>query len=242
MTIKDMHFEMELVLNVIGSDHYKKMQPIQKDVYLNKAQTWYIESFGFNKIRGGFDFSQQNKDMFSTLLIKDEPLITPTLIKSNQYLVKLDGLSKPYVHLTRSEAYCNNTPIKIGLVKSDDYAHVMSPSSLQKPSKLWKTAVGTLGYYDNSVSLVIDTDGEIDSVYVEYIKKPRDVFFGGYDTPSRYFDPANTSFYGTADDPVDSEISEHYHHLLVDIACYLISGSTNNQFLLQVLDKRINEQ
>jgi len=85
---------------------------------------------------------------------------------------------------------------------------------LRKPSLKWRRCVASIGKTNGNIgdsSLYVYTDGQfaVNSVRIEYIKKPVIVYFGGYNSLD--------GLYTTGDPQVNSDLPEQYHSLLVDM-------------------------
>lgn len=244
MNIHRMHREIDLRLQRLASSHDVDLLPVHKDEYLNQAQNWYIERFSESAQIEGFEATMQRKDMFSTLVVKtpDQPLVDLVAITAGkEYRYDLSNLKYRYAHWVRGSFPCDNDdPVKVWITTHDKLSVSISKSSHNRPSYKWKRTVGVFGSHEGNQNVYIHTDAVPGKLNIEYVKYPKDVFVGGYN--SLEFKKGDTTAYSLTSTPVDSEIPEQYHSLLVDIACYLIAGSTQNQFLLQFMQLNVAAQ
>lgn len=209
------------------------MTPAVTDDLISEAEIVLIERFAFrSKARIGFEVTTQMIDMFGNLLIKEEEIV-PILVKEGLYEVKLSALKYEYLHLARATAESEDCPdIKIIIKQHDDLAYALE-DAFQKPSRKWKRALGVFAKNSdkninkNSLYLYVDTNVVLKKIFVDYIRCPKKVFFGGYNSIEYLECKKNTpqaqctEYYSLSSAPVDSEINEKYHYLLADIVIEL---------------------
>ena len=99
----------------------------------------------------------------------------------------------------------------------------------RRPSDKWKRKVAVIEQSTNASvekSLFVYSESAVDNISLEYLRKPIEVYFGGYDSVE-YTNCINTGgtnctqyyhFSGIPSDPVDCDLPESYHNLVVDIA------------------------
>jgi hypothetical protein len=243
MTIKKMHQEFRFRFDRLNSNHKRDFLPHMIDDLLNDAQHSYIEYYyAGNSLRPplGFETTQQRIDMLSSIVEKNQPMLLPVDVIDGRYEFDLTKCMR-YKHLLRSYAKTDCGRILVNVVQHGDLTTVLS-DHMRKPSKRWKRLVGTLGANNMSMgnsSLYVYTEGylQIEGVYIEYIKEPVKVFFGGYD--SLEYLNGNTSAYNTNTSPINSELPAQYHTLIVDFAVKEASRSIEDVQRLQLRDEKI---
>jgi hypothetical protein len=250
MTIAEQHHQFKIKMNKLNSLHYEDLLPYQIDSKLNEAALFICNHWGeiFQ-----FGTSQFNKDLFGTSLVKypDQPNLSLHQVIDNQYEYKLSNLKYPYLHLDRAYVKCGNSVVPISIIRHDEQ-HKLN-DGYQKPSFKWKRLLGTIGKSSDSTntSLYIYSDVDLTNkeVRLEYVKLPRKVFFGYYDSVE-YLDCKKreqleyriedcNQYYKKTDVPVNSDLPISYHDLQVDVATWLTTGNTENQFLNQFLSNKI---
>lgn len=229
MIIQRMHNEVKLRYNKLNSNHKKDLPPALIDDILNEAQHIYIEIFyASNKekaYRYGFEATQQRIDMLDTLVVKPEERYKPVKLKNDVYELELSRLEYPYKHLVRAKARTNCGIVNITPIKHDAL-NVILEDAMRGPSKRWRRLISAQGKSTksdgSSIFIYSEPNFEIeDIISLEYIRRPRKVFFGGYNTLE--FIHGDQSAYNENTEPVNSELPENYHTVLVDIAVQELS-------------------
>ena len=250
MIISKMHWLFKDRFNRLDSNHYEDLTPARIDNRLQNAINFFVEHYAQSN-QLPFESTQSRLDMISTLVVRSEP-VQPTLISDNLYEVRLDNLSYEYKHLVRASIKCSDQDagiVSVRIIKHDDLTHSLN-DEFQKPNIAWKRVLGTIGKNtnnDNTSSLFIYTDGLIDTVYIDYIRKPVEVFFGGYNT-LEYLDCQNSGgvdcsqYNSNGDDPVHCDIAEGYHDLIVDFAVREAWRNIQSYNDVQILDNKIQSQ
>lgn len=245
MTIAKQHQEFKLRFNKIDSNHYQDLKPWQIDSFLNQASLFIVENYGE---LNNHEFTQVNKDVLGSLVIKypEQPEVVPFAVKDNQYEYRLDTLKYEYHHLVRVYIYCNRLIIPVSLIKHDDQLKLND--SYQKPSFKWKRLPAVIGKSSTvegkSLYVYSDVDLEKKKLRIEYIKFPKQVYFGGYDSIEFIDCEKNNGadcgqFYNTGDLPVNSDLPESYHDLQVDIAVMLAANKIENINLLNLVQNKL---
>lgn len=198
MAIANDHYHFKLLYNKWDSQHKRDLNPAEIDEILNKAQDIYIEQTysGFNSKQVGFENTQQRIDDLSHLVIKCPSNIQQELSPSLSTLkniskFNLEDLQFPYLHLIRANANLRRssdnctTSGEVMIVQHDDLNRILK-DTFKQPSFNWKRVVGVFGRSGTSAtdlsSLYIYTDDtfSVDSICIEYLKKPDRVSIGGY--------------------------------------------------------------
>lgn len=252
MIIAKQHHEFKIRMNKLNSLHYEDLLPYQIDSKLNEAALFICNHWGE---LSEFGKSQFNKDLFGNLLVKypDQPKLVLHGTTDNQYEYKLLDLKYPYLHLDRCYVQCGTNIVPVSMIQHDQQ-HKLN-DKYQKPNFKWKRLLGLIGKSSdsNNTSLYIYSDVDLTNkdVRLEYVKYPKKVFFGGYDSVEyadcrrrKALDDLNSvedcnQYYKRTDAPVNSDLPASYHDLQVDVAVWLTTGSTENQFLNQFSQQKI---
>lgn len=251
MNIAKQHLEFKIRGNKIDSNHVIDLKPYQIDSFLDNAALFICNHWGeLTRFQG----TQFSKDLFGTLLVKwpDQPEMLPSRSDVGQYEYDLSKLKYDYFHLDSVYIKCGNTIIPITIDENNN-KHKLN-DSYQKPSFKWKRLSGTLAKsLGGETSLYVNSDVSLDDdskkLRIEYVKYPKKVFFGNYDSieyidcRKRFVNPSLSDcsqYYKSTDDPVDSELPKAYHDLQVDIAVWLATGKTENQLLNNFISQKIS--
>ncbi len=250
MIIAQQHQLFKLRVNKVNSLHYEDMLPYQIDAKLDEAAIFICQHYGEF---GNFNSTQFNKDLFGNLLVSypDQPELTNPIISDEKYEYVLDNLKYEYLHLDSAYVKCGKSYIKVALFTGDE-KDILN-SSYNRPSFKFKRLCGKVAKSSQSqkTSLYIysDVDLTTKAVRLEYIKYPKKVFFGYYDSlnfidckkreSSGFRVEDCNNYYKIGDAPVNSEFSESLADLQVDIAVWLTTGKTENQFLNSFISQKI---
>ena len=241
MNIARQHWEFKLRFNKLNSNHKVDLNAAKIDSLLNQAPIWLIQNYG-----QVFEKYQFLKDMFATLVVKypEQPEVSVFNSQDGVYEFKLNTLKFPYFHHVKSYVKCGDNYIFVSIIKHDEGKKLTS--FYTKPKFKWGRMLGEIGRSSDSSgqSLYVYSDKQLTKLKIEYIKQPKEVFFGAYNSIEYIHCERNNGsnceqFYSTNDDPVDSEISSQYHSFQVDVAVYLASGKTENVNLQQLLGNNL---
>lgn len=251
MNIQEMHYEFKVRANRLDTQHYQDLNPYTIDSLLNNAQMYFMEHYAYVS-RLPFESIQSRIDMLSNLVIgyPEQPELNPVLIDSSSvttYELKLENLKYDYAHLVRAYVNSNCGVVNIKLIPINNLNRMLT-DALQKPSAKWRRLLATIRKTSDDVnpSLYIYSEPSliVQGVRLEYIKNPKEVFYGGYN--SIKYDTCIASsgincqqYYNVSTQPVDCEISETYHSLIVDIAVREFTRYTDNINKLQAIDNKI---
>lgn len=224
MIIQRMHHEIKLRYNKLNSNHKKDLPPALIDDIINDAQDIYVEIFysgnNLKQYKLGFEVTRQRIDMLSSLVEKPVNSLIPIELREGLYEIPFSMLKSKYKHLIRAYSKTNCGIVNIQPIQHDDLNKILN-DPLRGPSKTWRKLISATGRStddgDNS-SLFIYSEPNFNvlEVWLEYIKQPRRVFFGGYN--SMEFIQGDMSSYNEEDNPINSELPENYHTVLVDLA------------------------
>lgn len=232
MDINSMHFDFKVKLDKVDSQDRRNFLPAETDWFLNEAQLIYVKRrYGINnKYNRGFEEIQKRTDDLKSLHIKSpttiQPGLTPTIVNSGVYEAKLNNLSYDYLLFTRGTADitkdgCGSKSfISLSDTEHDDLNNTLGNNHYD-PSFEWGVIPIVFSKTDDSsvtessIYLYTNNNFSIDKVYIDYIKMPKRVFFDGYDSLDGQ--------YISGQGQVDSELPEHTHNEIVDLAVYLAS-------------------
>lgn len=220
MLIQQLHYELKLELNKIDSNDRPDLLPAEIDAYLNRGiWRWFVSRYGSEKPKKGFETNQLRISNLASLHVKSPELqvaITPTSLGSGIYEVKLSSLTYDYFVLTRArtditKSNCTHSKDTVKIVETDDDNTIR----FLKPSFIWKRVNARFGKSSDGTanqSIYFDTgsDFTISSVYLDYIKKPNQVFLGTYDRTNIGLGSALTA--------VECDIDSNFHYEIVSMA------------------------
>lgn len=242
MNIQRMHSEVKLRYNKLNSNAKPDLPKQFIDDYLNNAQDEFIRicyaSNNSKKFRLGFEATQQRIDLLSSIVIPEEQLAV-TLFKTNVYKASLNSLTKSYRHLIRLYANTSCGKIECIPVKHEDIDNYLRNENT-KPSAVWRRCLYVIASDgSNNPCIYLYTGGEftITNVILSYIKEPKKVFFGGYNTLE--FLNGDTTAPSTITAPIDSELPLTSHDFIIDIAVQLISRSLEDINQIQITEDKI---
>lgn len=227
MNIARMHAEIKLRFNKLNSNFKQDLPPAYIDDILNSVIFYYVENFYHGnasslKYKIGVEVTQQRIDMFANLVESpDQPLtVLSENTTLNRYTFDLAELQPPYMHMLRVFAITDCGVVNFKPSQHDDI-NVTLNDKLTKPSRGWKRGVYKLvSSPTNSQKSAIQvyTAGEytISDLYIEYIRCPRKVFYGKYDTLE--YKNGDETAPNKNSEPIDSDISDKYHDVIVDMA------------------------
>jgi hypothetical protein len=249
MNIQEMHYEFKVRVNRLDTQHYQDLPPHNIDNLLNNAINHFVEHYAYaNKLP--FEVTQSRIDMLSNLVIgqPEQPTLIPTRVSSNSFEVKFSQLAYPYAHLVRASVNSNCGVVNVKLIPME-FLNRMLNDAMQRPSFRWRRLLGTIrkSSTEQDASMYIYTEPafELTGVNIEYIKQPAKVFFGGYNTVEydacveRGLDNCS-QYYSIATLPVDCDIADMYHSLIVDIAVREYGRYTENAGKFQLQDNKIS--
>lgn len=241
MTIIEQHYDFDLKIDKVASFAKENFNVAEKDWLLNEAQDVFVKQrmTGHNPHGTGFEFNQKRIDDLSTIHIKfpEQPGITPSLV-SGVYEVTLSSLVHPYLKFTRGQVdvvqdNCPNKKVSLREMQNDDLNDSLDDPYAQSSLKdgvLFNFGKSSLTTAQSSIYLY-PGDLTLGDVYIEYLKQPRQMFYGGYD----YID-------GTPTTQVDCELPEHTHIEIVDIAVAIAAGIIEHPTYVQLKQQKVFQQ
>lgn len=223
MNINELHYQFKIGVDKVDSLKTRNFLPAEIDWLLNEASLIYLRQ-EYSPPQG-FEVTQRNIDNLGTLVIKspstDQPGIPviPVIGNNGCYEGKLNQTEYPYLFMVRmrvraTKTGCGTRNIEVRQIQHDDLTKVLR-SPFEGPSFDWyrvpaifAKAQGFEGV--SSVYFYTNEDFSIDLMYPEYIKLPRKVFFGGYNSLDGQ--------YITSDPQVTLDFPEGIHRKIVDLA------------------------
>jgi len=248
MTIDRIHQEIKFRWNKMNSNHKKDFPSAYLDDSINKVTDDYVEIFysGNNskQYKFGFEVNQQRIDMLQTLIARNSDgtmLSYPAVqLSTGEYAVDLSTFDPKYRHFLRAyvvPSECTNKKIPVTITRLNDLDTKLDDDGT-KPSLAWKRCLGSIK--SNNLILYTGTDFTISEVYIEYLKNPVKVFYGGYNTLE--FESGDTMAYQSGSPQVTSDLPETYHDLLVDMVVQYLSQVLEDGNKFQLQEKTILNQ
>ena len=235
MTITQVHSIFKERFNRLASDYHEDLSPYQIDRFLNDGM------FELMQLTARNEQSTKHTNLFASIIYTDT--VTPTVI-NNTYRAPIDNLMFPFYEYKRVVAKTNCGDVNVQL---ETYGRIgdLLKDAFSKPSKKWKRLLATTqqplsGGTDREMVIYSEEGFIVNTVEITYVRYPKDVFFGGYDTPD-YLECVNSN--GTNCDQYDNQntprrtidIHENYHTLFIDYAVQeaLRSLGLGNEFALR---------
>lgn len=248
MNIQDAHYTVRQLVNKIGSQYSAGLVPAIIDWALNRATLIVLKRKYKFEEGEGFELDQEAKDNLSSLYVRspqEQPALVPTLAGDKYgavYEVKFNNLKYPYIHLIGATAKITKSgcgskyrgvteenrnvldSILIDPHKKSDFKWGKVICDLGKDSTtLTETSLGLPG----SMYIYSCDDFVVDEVQIDYLKLPREVFFGGYNTV--------TGTYVAADSPVGFDFGgQDMHEEICRTAATVITVGLQDPQLLQI--------
>jgi len=236
MTIVEQHYDFKLKIDKVDSQSREDFNVAEIDWLINEARNVAVK----RRHRLGFELNQKRVDDLSTIHIKHplQPDLALTDLGDGVYELPLASLAFDYLFFTRGEvevidANCDPNP-RIGLraIQNDDLDFTLD-DPFNEASKLnlipynfGRSSAGTgrsMYIYAGTLTLGI--------ARLEYLKVPQKTYFGGY----TYID-------GSTPAQTNSELPEHMHSEVVDIAVQIAAGIIEHPTYVQLKSQKVFEQ
>lgn len=243
MSIQKLHWLVKERYNKLDSNHYRDLTPMELDQAIQDGTFQFIERVALIE-------DQPRFDMIANLLIvaPEQGALTPMTSENDVYQFDLDELEYDYYHYKRAYVNTDCGLVKVELIGSGRLSDVLL-DQFSKPSRKWRRLVGTIAKNSerDSFSLYVYSEPgfTVDSLYLEYIRQPAKVFYGGYDT-IEYLECVAagnsdcSAYYSASSDPVDSDIDETYHTLIADYAVRELSRILKDVQSFQLQTEKTN--
>lgn len=237
MDIASFHYQFKLSKDRIDSLAKQDFNKAEIDWLLHEAQLILVKTRfnAHNTKNTGFENTQKRIDDLSTLVVKYplQPALTPTEIEPGLYELELSSLLYTYLHYIAGKATievdtdCLKTaPLKF--FQHDDYINALrdpfnSPSLEFIPFNFGRSSSGSgTSIYLYSGDLIIT------EVKLDYLKYPARMFYGNY-----------TFIDGVIYPPTTSELPEHLHQEIVDVACQIAALNIESPEYIQLKSQKV---
>lgn len=236
MDIASFHYQFKLSKDRIDSLSKQDFNKAEIDWLLNEAQLILVKTRfnGNNPKRTGFENTQKRIDDLSTLVIKYplQPAIVPTDL-SGIYEVSLADLEYTYLHYVSGKVdiqvdtdCVKQAPLKF--FQHDDYINALrdpfnSPSLEFIPFNFGRSSSGS-----GTSIYIYPNDFTVTNVYLEYLKYPQRMSYGNY-----------TFIDGVVYPPTTSELPEHLHQEIVDVACQIAALNIESPEYIQLKTQKV---
>lgn len=227
MTVEELHYDFKLKTDKVDTLTKEEFNVVEVDWILNEAQELLLRRrMGQNNTKiQGFENSQKRIDDLKTLHVKFpvQGGLTPT-VTSGVAEIDLSDLSYTYYFLTRAWADVTDgtcvTEAEVKLTQNDDLTESLRDpfhraDRYELPANFGKSS--NLASTEGSLYLYPGLTYTVDTVYLEYIKKPARINFGGY----TYIDGSTPALQ-------ECELPEHLHPELVTQAVELTALILND--------------
>lgn len=207
MTIKDMHYDFKIKINKIDSQQYSNLLVPEIDWLLREAEELFVKIIAYPRKRSytGFEIHQRSIDDIKTLVIHNHCLdvIDNTVTLPSDYWHFINA------EVIMSKGNCINVRGNLHIRQHDDLFEL---SPFDKSSFEWREINGV--FYKDGIKLFDDGTFTNNSLCLSYIKRPRLIHNAEDFKNGSYKLPNGQLLIGT----VDSELPEHTHREIVDIA------------------------
>lgn len=216
MGIKDMHYDFKKKLNKIDSQQYRNLLVPEIDWALNEAESMFIDLIS-NPRRAaqlGFETSQKTTDDIYPLVVPTKKLdlnnSVADLPKDYRYFIK--------AHSFISKCNCKNQRATIYPKRHGEefYGNPFYDSSFE-----WRYV--NAHFIDKGIKVYDDGTFTIDEVYLTYIRNPKPMHNAEDFPGGKYKTPSGVILSGFS----NSELPEHTHREIVDLAVMITTGEIN---------------
>jgi hypothetical protein len=244
MIIDQMHYNFKLEKNKVDSLANMDFIPVEIDAYINKSIWFFLKSrYKVDRSNKGFETDQDRISKLANLHVKSPELqvgLTPLVISDGVYKTELKDLDFEYLFLTRArvdieKAACTKDKVRVKLFQTDDLNTLYS-----SPDFTWsivnaqfgKVASGTtINTEKSAIYLYTEEGSTINKIYIDYIKYPNRVFFGGYD----HIDGQSIS----TDPKINCDIDAGFHDEIVRQAVLFAAEDLGDVKEVQIKSKQI---
>lgn len=224
MDTKGMHYDFKQKINRLDSQAYRNLRPPEIDWHLNEAQLFFIRVLMNPKKAYVLEGVQRSIDDLNTIMVRKTISGADMAEYANRYTVMLPA---DYMYFVSGEAVLSKPGCcqRVARLFSRRHVDLHERDLFYKSSYEWGEV--NVGFEDvgGMYRMVLFTDGDvanegsfaIDEVLIDYIRRPRDIYYGGY-----------TKLTGTTpenQEAVGCELPEHVHTDVVDIAVMLATGA-----------------
>jgi len=229
MNVREMHYDFKQKLNKADSQQRRNLLPMEIDKYLNEAQLSFIKTVANPKQQFALEAVQRSIDDISSIIMHSSVSAVQDHNAPNRYICDLNGLVPRFLYyisaevLIKNNACCENGRMaRVFIMKHTDLFH---RNDFYSSSWMWSEVAGV---FEGDRNLILFDDGgygneatfTIEDVYVDYIKVPNLIFYGGYNTIDGSL--------GVGDQPQDCELPFQVHSDVVDIAVLMAASNLMN--------------
>lgn len=208
-----MHYDFKTKLNKIDSQQYRNLRIPEIDWKLNEAQELFVKLIAKPRLRNhlGFETSQRSIDDIRTIVIKDYC----SNITNNIGTLPLD-----YWHFISGEVLMNKGVCKgvKGTIKIRQHDDEFEKSPFHCSSFDWREVNAV--FFEDGLKFYDDGTFTISDFCINYIKKLEYIHNAADFGSGSYRLPSGVMLTGK----VDSELPDHTHREIVDIAVSLASN------------------
>jgi len=237
MSAAELHFDFDVKIDKLATLAKEDFTIAEKDWLLNEAQNALVKRYyqGTTATGNGFETIQKRHDDLSSLVIKfpEQPALIPSILDTGVYELALNDLTFQYWFFIRGnvDVILPNECIKVAtlkLIQHDDLNHALKdPFNNSDTSEVLfnfgrASDIQTSDFSRSSIYMYPGTYN-LGAVRIEYLKKPAKISYGGY----VYID-------GVTYTAQTSELPDHVHSELVDVAVQLAAGIIESPEYMQM--------
>jgi hypothetical protein len=218
MTISEVHSIFKERFNRLSSDFHQDLSPYQIDRLINDGV------FRIMQLAARNETTTKLTNLFASITYPD--VAVSVAAAGDTYTLALDELTYPFYEFKRITANTNCGKVNVQLETYGRISDLLN-DAFAKPSKQWKRLLATVRQRNSSTDrelVIYSVAGfTVSSVDITYIRQPRDVFFGGYDSP-QYLECIATAgdscqlLDNSATTPRTIDIHANYHSMVIDFA------------------------
>jgi hypothetical protein len=222
ISVESILYRTDQKLNKLSTNDHQSIPVEDKILAANEAQNKLIKlKLGTNNQSGlGFDASRKRyQDLEGLVVSYKELTLTSLKDKLNTFSADL-GLLDPKLMIygasysLADKEKCTNRVIYNRLVKHSDLLVLMN-NKHYSPSFEYQETLATLS--EGKINIHSDGTFQPKKVYIEYIKYPREIDYGGY-----------TKLDGSDSITQDSELPNYLEDELIELIVLLLAGPTEN--------------
>ena len=235
-----MHWVIKEQLNKLNSNHYRDLVPFQIDHAISNAQDLLLEDV-LNDPKS-FEKVTQASNIADSLIEKSKAIPLTLVDDTNaDYRVYKGVLPDDFFYHIRSYAQTDCGIVQLLYSQHQDLNNKLK-NAFFKPSAKWGRRL--FNYAQKSIFVYVEKTLSPVEVWVEYIRYPKRVFFGGYDSMEYVYCISSggtgcNAFYKTTDAPVNCEINDHYHNTVADYAVRELSRNLEDVNKVQLIQDKI---
>lgn len=245
MTTLELHFDFNFKVDKVATLSKEDFTLGEVDWLLNEAQNLLVKRYytGNNTSNTAFETTQKRIDDLSSLVVKypEQPELLPSLLDGGVYEIPLNDLVYEYWFFIRGNIKVfkltgDMTCVKdatMKLISHDDLNRALEdPFNNTDMSEVLfnfgrSTEIISSDYSRSSIYLYPGIYG-LGPVKIEYIKKPARINYGGY----VYID-------GITYSSQSSELPDHLHSEIVDLAVQVASGLIESPEYIQLKAQKV---